>query len=100
MLKLRLKAIRAMKLLQYSSTAILSILLSGDVCPNPRWINSSLQKPGLKIGHLNIRSLQYVAQYPDDTSIGTLKTKTQFLRRPFQLSVNEVFRMKAEHFSF
>ena len=33
-------------------------------------------------------------------SIRTLKTKTQFLRRPFQLSVNEVFRMKAEHFSF
>ena len=33
------------------------ILLSGDVSPNPGWINSSLQKPGLKIGHLNIRSL-------------------------------------------
>ena len=44
--------------------------------------------------------LQYVAQYPDGTSIRTLETKTQFLRRPFQLSVNEVFRMKAEHFSF
>ena len=29
-----------------------------------------------------------------------LKTKTQFLRRPFQFSVNKVFRMKAEHFSF
>ena len=35
--------------------------------------------------------LQYVAQYPDGTSIRTLKTKTQFLRRPFQLSVNKVF---------
>ena len=45
-------------------------------------------------------SVQYVAQYPGGTSIRTLKTKTQFLRRPFQLSVNEVFRMKAEHFSF
>ena len=33
-------------------------------------------------------------------SIRTLKTKTQFLRRPFQLSVNKVFRMKAEHFGF
>ena len=33
-------------------------------------------------------------------SIWPLKTKTQFLRRPFQFSVNEVFRMKAEHFSF
>ena len=31
---------------------------------------------------------------------GHLKHKTQFLMRPFQLSVNEVFRMKAEHFSF
>ena len=30
---------------------------------------------------------------------GHLK-KTQFLMRPFQFSVNEVFRMKAEHFSF
>ena len=44
--------------------------------------------------------VQYVAQYQGGTSIRTLKTKTQFLRRPFQLSVNEVFRMKAEHFSF
>ena len=33
-------------------------------------------------------------------SIRTLETKTQILRRPFQFSVNEVFRMKAEHFSF
>ena len=40
------------------------------------------------------RRLQYVTQYPDDTSIRTLETKTQFLRRPFQFSVNEVFRMK------
>ena len=40
------------------------------------------------------------AQYPDGTSIRTLETKTQFLRRPFQFSVNEVFRMEAEHFSF
>ena len=40
--------------------------------------------------------LQYVAQYPAGTSIWPLKTKTQFLRRSFQFSVNEVFRMKAE----
>ena len=33
-------------------------------------------------------------QYPDTS------TKTQFLRRRFQLSVNKVFRMKAEHFGF
>ena len=47
-----------------------------------------------------IDTIQYVAQYPDGTSIRTLETKTQFLRRPFQFSVNEVFRVKAEHFSF
>ena len=46
------------------------------------------------------RGIQYVAQYPDGTSIRTLETKTQFLRRSFQFSVNEVFQMKAEHFSF
>ena len=58
--------------------------------------------PGLTVTSNSLRflSVQYVAQYPDGTSIRTLKTKTQFLRRPFQLSVNEVFRMKAEHFSF
>ena len=44
--------------------------------------------------------VQYVAQYPDGTSIRTVETKTKFLRRPFQFSVKEVFRMKAEHFSF
>ena len=44
--------------------------------------------------------VHYVAQYPDGTSIRTLKTNTQFLRRPFQLSVNKIFRMKAEHFGF
>ena len=44
--------------------------------------------------------IQYVAQDPDGTSIRTLETKTQLLRRPFHFSVNEVFRMKAEHFSF
>ena len=47
-----------------------------------------------------IAPVQYVAQYPDGTSIRTLETRTQFLRGPFQLSVNKVFRMKAEHFSF
>ena len=47
-----------------------------------------------------IAIVQYVAQYPDGTSIRTLETKTQFFRRPFHLTVNEVFRMEAEHFSF
>ena len=41
-------------------------------------------------------TVQYIAQYAAGTSIRPLKTKTQFLRRPFQFSVNEVFRMKAE----
>ena len=45
-----------------------------------------------------LRRLQYVAKYLDGTSIRTLKTKTQFLRPPFQLSANGVFRMKAGHF--
>ena len=36
--------------------------------------------------------VQYVVQYPDGTSIRTLETKTEFLRRSFQFSVNEVFR--------
>ena len=49
---------------------------------------------------VSLLGLQYVAQDPDGTSIRTLETKTQFLRRSFQFSVNEVFRMKAEHFSF
>ena len=47
--------------------------------------------------HTSQTKVQYVAQYPDGTSIQTLETKTQFLRRPFQFSVNEPFRMKAEH---
>ena len=64
-----------------------------------------MNKPRASLCLLGVSSLlrlilQYVAQYPDGTSIRTLETKTQFLRRPFQFSVNEVFRMKAEHFSF
>ena len=55
----------------------------------------------MKVQHLLIpQTVQYVAQYPDSTSIRTLETKTQFFRRRFQFSVNEVIRMKAEHFSF
>ena len=49
----------------------------------------------VKITFGNGKLLQYVAQYPDGTSVRTLKTKTQSLRRPFQLSVNEILRMKA-----
>ena len=43
---------------------------------------------------------RWVPLYLVGTSIRTLKTKTQFLRCPFQFSVNEVFRTKADHFSF
>ena len=42
----------------------------------------------------------YPNRYSMLPSIRTLETKTQFLRRIFQFSVNEVFRMKAKHFSF
>ena len=33
------------------------LLLSADICPNPGWTYSVLNSPGLKIAHLNIRSL-------------------------------------------
>ena len=63
----------------------------------PKKVNGQpLTQTCLELRH----ALQYVAQYPDSTSIRTLETKTQFLRRPFQFSVNEVLQMKAEHFSF
>ena len=48
--------------------------------------------------HKTTSLVQYVAQYSDVTIIRTLKTKTQFFS--FQLSVNEVVQMKAEHLSF
>ena len=61
--------------------------------------NDDSQIPTLLWSNFTL-SIQYVAQYPDGISIRTLETKTQFLRCPFQFSVNEVFRMKAEHLSF
>ena len=46
-------------------------------------------------------SFEYIAWiYSMLSSIRTLETKPQYSRRPFQFSVNEVFRMKAKHFSF
>ena len=50
--------------------------------------------------HIHKTWILYVAQYPAGTGMRPLKTKTQFLRRPFQFSVNEVFWMKPEHFTF
>ena len=52
----RVKATKTLKPIQFCSAALL-IILSGDVCPNPGWCNSGLQQPGLKVAHLNIRSL-------------------------------------------
>ena len=51
-----MKLAKLSRLVQYWSLASL-ILLSGDICPNPGWTYSLLNSPGLKIAHLNIRSL-------------------------------------------
>ena len=76
---------------------ILEALRHNNIMPGllPGWTRKDIeQQPNFFF------RLLYVAQYPDGTSIQTLKTKTQFLGPPFQLSVNEVFQMKAEHFIF
>ena len=44
--------------------------------------------------HTHKTRILYVAQYPAGISMRPLENKTQFLRRPFQFSVNEVFRMQ------
>lgn len=53
----RTKALNILKTIHYCSIASLMVLFSGDVCPNPGWCHANLNRPGLKIGHLNIRSL-------------------------------------------
>ena len=53
----RAKVLKTLTILHYCSVSALAILLSGDVCPNPGWTYTTLNRPGLKIGHLNIRSL-------------------------------------------
>ena len=53
----RAKVSNNLKTIHYCSIASLMVLLSGDVCPNPGWSYENLNRPGLKIGHLNIRSL-------------------------------------------
>lgn len=53
----RVKALNILRTIHYCSIASLMVLLSGDVCPNPGWCHANLNTPGLKIGHLNIRSL-------------------------------------------
>ena len=50
------KLIKACKLIQYSILAAL-IIAAGDVSPNPGWTCSALNQKGLKIAHLNVRSL-------------------------------------------
>ena len=51
-----MKLAKLFRLVQYWSLASL-LLLSGDICPNPGWASSVLNSCGLKIAHLNIRSL-------------------------------------------
>lgn len=51
-----IKIIKIAKILQYYSMAML-VLLAGDISPNPGWNYPVLNRPGLKIAQLNIRSL-------------------------------------------
>ena len=51
-----MKLAKLSRLVQYWSLASL-LLVSGDFCPNPGLAYSVLNSPGLKIAHLNIRSL-------------------------------------------
>ena len=44
------------KIAQYTSLAVL-LLQTGDVAPNPGWSYSAVNRPGLKVTHLNIRNL-------------------------------------------
>ena len=53
----RVKALDILRTIHYCSIASLMVLLSGDVSPNPGWCHVNLNRPGLKIGQLNIRSL-------------------------------------------
>ena len=50
------KLILISKIAQYTSLAVL-LLQAGDVAPNPGWSCSAVNRPGLKVTHLNIRSL-------------------------------------------
>ena len=51
-----MKLVKLSRLVQYWYLASL-LLLWGDICPNPGWAYSVLNSPGLKIAHLNTRSL-------------------------------------------
>ena len=50
------KLIKISKLIQYITMAAL-ILAAGDVSSNPGWTYSAVDQTGLKIAHLNVRSL-------------------------------------------
>ena len=52
----KMKLAKLSRLVQYWSLASL-LLLSGDIFPNPGWASSVMNSRGLKIAHLNIRSL-------------------------------------------
>ena len=61
------KLIKSLKIVQYTCVASLIVIsLSGDVATNPGWCDPRLSKPGLKIGHLNVRSLP---KYLDELKI-------------------------------
>ena len=53
---MRIKMAKVCQLVECCSLAAL-VLLSGDVSPNPGWNQPILNSPGMKIAHLNVRSL-------------------------------------------
>ena len=69
------KLARLSRLVQYWSLAFL-LLLSGDICPTPGWASSVLNSRGLKIAHLNIRSLLIVSILRNTFNEGNIKPLT------------------------
>ena len=55
-MSMRLTKLKICQILQYCLLASL-VLLAGDVSPNPGWALPALNQHGLKITHLNVRSL-------------------------------------------
>ena len=55
-MSMRLTKLKICQILQYCLLASL-VLLAGDVSPNPGWALPALNQHGLKIAHLNVRSL-------------------------------------------
>ena len=74
------------------------IILGQDAGPDPYGESSESESKFTAIKRILHGCARFV--YSMLPSIRTPETKTQFLRHPSQFSVNEVFRIKAEHFSF